>query len=98
MSKSDDILKKYGITQVRGSEGNTSTSVQTTKKPPTTGGKTSKADGILSKYGITQVRGSEGNQKATENRQTGSAQNWVDSSSAHLKNAENFRKKKMFFT
>ena len=90
MSKSDDILKKYGITQVRGSEGNTSTSVQTTKKPPTTGGKTSKADGILSKYGITQVRGSEGNQKATENRQTVSAQNWVDSSVAHLKNAENY--------
>ena len=92
MAKSDDILKKYGITQVRGSEGNTSTSVQTTRKQQTAGGKTSKADGILSKYGITQVRGSEGNQKATENRQTGSAQNWVDSSVAHLKNAEDYLK------
>ena len=41
MAKADDILKKYGITQVTGSE---------------TGTGSAKADKILAKYGVTQVR------------------------------------------
>lgn len=69
MAKSDDILKKYGITQVRGSESGsgaskssaTSTTNTSSSKPKTTGTGIGKADSILSKYGITQVRGNTNN-------------------------------------
>ena len=67
MSKADDILKKYGITQVRGSESkkksnNTSNTTNTTKR--STG--SSKADSILDKYGITQVRNAETDESVRE--------------------------------
>ena len=61
MSKADDILKKYGITQVRGSEGSTSAAAPTTSSQKTTSTGSTKADGILAKYGITQVRGKADN-------------------------------------
>ena len=56
MAKSDDILKKYGITQVRGSE-NSSTEEKSTSSTKAKGTGNTKADSILSKYGITQVWG-----------------------------------------
>ena len=61
MAKSDDILKKYGITQVRGSEGSPSAATAPTSSQKTTGTGVAKADGILAKYGITQVRGNANN-------------------------------------
>ena len=60
MSKADDILKKYGITQVRGSEGS-STAAPKTSSQKASGTGVAKADGILAKYGITQVRGNADN-------------------------------------
>ena len=76
MAKSDDILKKYGITQVRGSEG--SPAAPKTSTPKETG--VSKADNILAKYGINQVRRSN----------SGSAQNWYDESSTLLSQAQKY--------
>ena len=52
MAKSDDILKKYGITQVKGSEGSSNKAATTTSTQKATGN--SKADAILAKYGIIQ--------------------------------------------
>ena len=76
MAKSDDILKKYGITQARGSEG--SPAAPKTSTPKETG--VSKADNILAKYGINQVRRSN----------SGSAQNWYDESSTLLSQAQKY--------
>ena len=92
MAKSDDILKKYGISQVRGSEGKTGENAQKSSSHKETNVKSTKADTILAKYGISQVRNAEGNLNATANAQIGSAQNWVNSSVAHLKNAEDYFK------
>ena len=60
MAKSDDILKKYGITQVRGSEKGTGTTGGNSYSSGATGTGVKKADDILSKYGIAQVRGKTG--------------------------------------
>ena len=57
MAKSDDILKKYGITQVRGSEKGTGTTGGNSSSSGATGTGVKKADDILSKYGISQVKG-----------------------------------------
>lgn len=52
-SKADEILAKYGITEIRGSEN----TVSPTTSDQSTG--SAEADAILEKYGVTQVRGSE---------------------------------------
>ena len=70
MAKSDDILKKYGITQVKGSENNTGSTATSSNSQKTKNTDNSKADSILAKYGITQVRQS----KYT------SAQEWAEAS------------------
>ena len=57
MAKSDDILKKYGITQVRGSEKGTGTTGGNSYSSGSTGTGVKKADDILSKHGISQVKG-----------------------------------------
>lgn len=68
MAKADDILKKYGITQVKGSESTSSSNASTSNGAKSKGTGVAKADSILSKYGITQVRPSS----------FGTAQEWVD--------------------
>ena len=61
MAKADDILKKYGITLVRESEGSSNTAAPTTSSTKETSTGVAKADGILAKYGITLVRGNADN-------------------------------------
>ena len=90
MSKADDILKKYGITQVRGSEGSSSKAALTASNQKTTGTSASKADSILAKYGITQVRGSEGGTTVSLTSTSDSAQSWLDSSKSYLSDAEKY--------
>ena len=90
MSKADDILKKYGITPVRGSEGSSSKAAPTASNQKTTGTSSSKADSILAKYGITPVRGSEGGATVSLPSTSGSAQNWIDSSKSYLSDAEKY--------
>ena len=88
MAKSDDILKKYGITQVKGSEGSSSKATPTnsnqketgTSNKKTTGTSNKKADDILSKYGITQVRSSK----------SSSVQNWANESRDLLVEAQSY--------
>ena len=70
---SDDILKKYGITPVRGSGSNTKTESQRTA-----GAGTTKADDILAKYGITPVRGSGSNTKTESQRTAGAGTTKAD--------------------
>lgn len=53
MSKSEDILKKYGVTQVRGSEKTTHSDGESTSQKATG---ITKADSILAKYGIIQAK------------------------------------------
>lgn len=79
---SDDILKKYGITPVRGSGSNTKTESQSTA-----GSGTTKADDILAKYGITPVRGSAGDAKSAKSSTAGSAQNWIESANSYFDDA-----------
>lgn len=83
MSKADDILKKYGITQVKGSGGSASSSTSNTSTQNARSTGSTKADGILAKYGVTQVR-------VDEKSSTGSAQNWIDSSKSYLSDAEKY--------
>ena len=90
MSKADDILKKYGITPVRGSEGSSSKAAPTASNQKTTGTSSSKADSILAKYGITPVRGSEGGATVSLPSTSGAAQNWIDSSKSYLSDAEKY--------
>lgn len=78
MAKSDDILKKYGITQVRGSDGSHKNAAPKTTTPKATG--VSKADNILTKYGINQVRRSN----------SGTTQNWYDESVSLLSQAQKY--------
>ena len=49
MARSDDILKKYGVTQVTGGSGKTASS-SGNNSPGST-------NSILDKYGVSQVRG-----------------------------------------
>ena len=100
MSKADEILKKYGITEVRGSEEKGSTTTSTTgttttstKSSPPKSTNGSKADDILKKYGITEVRGSEGGSTGSLSSVTDSAQSWLDSSMAFLSEAEAYANK-----
>ena len=79
---SDDILKKYGITPVRGSGSNTKTESQRTA-----GAGTTKADDILAKYGLTPVRGSAGGAKGAKSSTAGSAQNWIESANSYFNDA-----------
>ena len=74
MAKSDDILKKYGITQVKGSENGTGTTGGNSSSSGSTGTGIKKADDILSKYGITQVRPSS----------FGTAKEWSDAGTSLL--------------
>ena len=90
MSKADDILKKYGITQVRGSEGSNSSPTNNTNTPKVKGTGNTKAAEILSKYGITQVRGAEGSSTVSLSNPIGSAQSWIDSSNTFLKDAQQY--------
>ena len=90
MSKADEILKKYGITQVRGSEGSTNNAAPKTGSQKATGTGSARADSILAKYGITQVRGSEGGTTVSLNGITGSAQSWIDSSKSYLSDSEKY--------
>ena len=69
MAKSDDILKKYGISQVTGSGGSPS-SQKGSSQTKETG--TSKADRILAQYGVTQVKKSN----------YASAQEWAEASNS----------------
>ena len=79
---SDDILKKYGITPVKGSGSNIKTESQGTARVGTT-----KADEILSKYGITPVKGSAGGVKGTKSGTAGSVQSWFDSANSYFDDA-----------
>ena len=87
MAKSDDILKKYGITQVKGSESGTGTTGGNSYSSGATGTSGKKADDILSKYGITQVRPSN----------FGTAKEWADAGTSLLSEIQqsfsNWRKK-----
>ena len=74
MAKSDDILKKYGITQVKGSESGTGTTGGNSSSSGSTGTGVKKADDILSKYGIAQVRPSS----------FGTAKEWSDAGNSLL--------------
>ena len=74
MAKSDDILKKYGITQVKGSENGTGTTGGNSSSSGSTGTGVKKADDILSKYGIAQVRPSS----------FGTAKEWSDAGTSLL--------------
>ena len=90
MSKADDILKKYGITQVKGSEGSASSSTSNTNSQKAKSTVSAKADGILAKYGVTQVRGAEGGATVSLPSASGSAQSWIDSSKSYLNDAEKY--------
>lgn len=121
MATVDEILKKYGVTQVKGSEKSGSTTSTKKSASKSTGdpeadailkkygikgyadeteatGTTGdpEADDILEKYGVSIVRGSEksdSNTKGLTAKYTDSAQSWLESSLAFLKDSSSYTKK-----